>query len=423
MKRWHVAVPAFVILLSGVGYAAELRPAVAQGANPLLQMLAAVSCSSINPCQTYTNSSSGAGVQGVSSAGSGTVGKTKFNSTSSSNGKAGVLGQDLSTSGAFDAGVSGTSVRGIGVTGSSKSNSGVQGITSTISSFVGGVSGSATSATGVAGRATTGIGVLGTGHVAVEGSDNNSGGDNILANGTGGILFRGNNSASTDVFVVDDAGNTTIGGNTAVGGNTAIGGTASVSGNLLVSGSSAFNDVTADDRIQVVDPPSGAFYEGFSGGTLLFQVDSAGNVHAHSFTADLPAQKTSSGPPLAAYVSEATTPNLENFGEATLQSGSAYVRLDPHFSAAIARDSPYLVFITPQGPTRSSLYVTQKTPYGFQVRENAPGQETVAFDYRIVAKPYAGSAPSRVVPESYRPHVPTFHKLILRKTHEPKPGR
>jgi hypothetical protein len=35
-----------------------------------------------------------------------------------------------------------------------------------------------------------------------------------------------------------------------------------------------------------------------------------------------------------------------------------------------------------------SLYVSQRTPSGFFVRENELGHSTVAFDYRIVGRPY-----------------------------------
>lgn len=73
-------------------------------------------------------------------------------------------------------------------------------------------------------------------------------------------------------------------------------------------------------------------------------------------------------------------------------SRPAYVRVDRTFADATERDSNYLVFITPQGEPRGVLYVTQKTPYGFAVRESAGGHSTLALDYRIVAKPLASNA-------------------------------
>jgi hypothetical protein len=46
----------------------------------------------------------------------------------------------------------------------------------------------------------------------------------------------------------------------------------------------------------------------------------------------------------------------------------------------------YHVFVTPEGDCKG-LYVTQKSPAGFVVRELQGGRSTLTFDYRIVAKP------------------------------------
>lgn len=48
----------------------------------------------------------------------------------------------------------------------------------------------------------------------------------------------------------------------------------------------------------------------------------------------------------------------------------------------------YLVFLTPQGST-TGLYVTRKSAAGFRVREIGNARDSLAFDYRIVAHPYA----------------------------------
>lgn len=91
----------------------------------------------------------------------------------------------------------------------------------------------------------------------------------------------------------------------------------------------------------------------------VFTVDNNGNVHAHSFTADL-----SSG---ASSITAAS--NVEHTGEANLVNGAAIVRLEPSFTATMGQGT-YMVFITPQGQTQGSLYVTQKGPGSFMVREN-----------------------------------------------------
>jgi hypothetical protein len=79
---------------------------------------------------------------------------------------------------------------------------------------------------------------------------------------------------------------------------------------------------------------------------------------------------------------------MEDTGEAQLVDGRAYVRIDDALANVIDRGAEYSVFITPEGDNRG-LYVTQKSPTGFAVRESQSGRSTLAFAYRIVAKPYA----------------------------------
>ena len=105
--------------------------------------------------------------------------------------------------------------------------------------------------------------------------------------------------------------------------------------------------------------------------------------------------RSAAGTKVGAYTAEQTIRTLEDVGEAQLVNGAAYVRLDPAFVSVIDRRSNYLVFITPQGQSRGWLYVAQKTGYGFAVRETQGGRSTLAFDYRIVAKPL-GSAGTRL---------------------------
>ena len=87
-------------------------------------------------------------------------------------------------------------------------------------------------------------------------------------------------------------------------------------------------------------------------------------------------------------------PTVEDFGEAQLVGGRAYVPVEPHFANAIEQNSGYMVFIMPEGDSRG-LYVTHKTMTGFEVRENERGSSTLAFSYRIAAKPY-GSHEARL---------------------------
>jgi hypothetical protein len=77
---------------------------------------------------------------------------------------------------------------------------------------------------------------------------------------------------------------------------------------------------------------------------------------------------------------------MEDFGEAQLVNGRGYVRLDTALSDVIDNRNAYQVFLTPEGDSKG-LYVTQKSPAGFAVRESSGGHATLAFAYRILAKP------------------------------------
>jgi hypothetical protein len=104
------------------------------------------------------------------------------------------------------------------------------------------------------------------------------------------------------------------------------------------------------------------------------------------------ATKLRAGRAVTTYVPTASQPTVEDFGEATLQNGSAYVRLDAAFANVIDQRSSYFVYVTPEADS-NGLYVAQKTPNGFAVRENRGGRSTLAFEYRIVAKPFGTTAP------------------------------
>ena len=78
-------------------------------------------------------------------------------------------------------------------------------------------------------------------------------------------------------------------------------------------------------------------------------------------------------------------------GEATLVRGEAYVALDSTFAAAIDPRSKYLVFLTPEGDSHG-LFIAAQSGRGFAVHENGGARSTLAFNYRIVAKPYDTSA-------------------------------
>jgi hypothetical protein len=74
---------------------------------------------------------------------------------------------------------------------------------------------------------------------------------------------------------------------------------------------------------------------------------------------------------------------FEDFGIGTLKDGQTVVGIDPLFASTIDLED-YHVFLTPLGDCQG-LYVANKTPTGFEVRELGGGSANVSFDYRIVA--------------------------------------
>ena len=264
---------------------------------------------------------------------------------------------------------------------------------------------------GVYGASSSGIAVVGIGAFGTfgVGTDTNGYGlqgennasatsDGILAQGFGGNLFRGyDNPTASTVFVVDAHGNTSTSGNLSARGSVFAhdGSFGSSSSAVGVFGTGTTFGVEGSNQNGTV-----AVYANGFGGLLfegnnshsnnVFQVDDSGNVFAHSFHATLitSRQPTSAGLAVETYSHQTSQPSLEDFGEAQLSGGVAFVRLEPTFASAIDRNTNYLVFVTPEGDCRG-LYVADRSPAGFTIRELQGGRSTLAFSYRIVAKPYA----------------------------------
>jgi hypothetical protein len=133
---------------------------------------------------------------------------------------------------------------------------------------------------------------------------------------------------------------------------------------------------------------------------------------------------------VALYAVEAPENWFEDFGSGQLSNGTATVSLEPTFRQTVNTDTDYHVFLTPSGDSHG-LYVAQKTPTSFEVREQGGGTSSIAFDYRIVArrKGYEqirladkthlmnSSRPRRA--EGPRSVMPT--ELGIGKAHEPLP--
>jgi hypothetical protein len=75
---------------------------------------------------------------------------------------------------------------------------------------------------------------------------------------------------------------------------------------------------------------------------------------------------------------------FEDFGSAKLIRGRARVKLDPVFAETV-NTKEYHVFLTPKGDC-DGLYVANQSAAAFEVRELRHGKDSIAFDYRVVAK-------------------------------------
>jgi hypothetical protein len=91
------------------------------------------------------------------------------------------------------------------------------------------------------------------------------------------------------------------------------------------------------------------------------------------------------GREVALYAVEAPENWFEDYGSGKLDSGVATITLDPLFLQTVNAEVEYHVFLTPGGDC-NGLYVAQKTPTSFEVRELGKGTSDVAFDYRVIVR-------------------------------------
>jgi len=88
---------------------------------------------------------------------------------------------------------------------------------------------------------------------------------------------------------------------------------------------------------------------------------------------------------VALYAIEGPENWFEDAGSAHLSNGEAVVNLEGTFGQTVNTDIDYHVFLTPNGDCKG-LYVAQKSPTSFVVRELGGGTSSIDFDYRIMAK-------------------------------------
>lgn len=323
-------------------------------------------------------SRSGHGIQGSSSSSFGVVGITTENATSESNARAGVLGEDESTNQkAYNSGVAGTSEYGIGVSAKT-------------------IYGTALVANGV-----HGVGIVAFGFEG-DGIDASSRFNGVAATGSTAVLATGNYygvRASGDVVGITSSSSTTAGLFSAGSDAPALIAQSSGSGTsptLQIAGVSSSKGILIDAG---GDKSDAMILDSEGNETLAGTLTQKGSAKVRT--------RSTFGNDVASYGSRSASPTLEDFGTGQLRDGVATVALDRTFASTIDSRN-YLVFVTPHGNS-NGLY-TQSSPTGFVVRENNGGRSTVAFDYRIVAKPL--DAETRHLPAmSNMPHFAKHMKI------------
>jgi hypothetical protein len=249
-----------------------------------------------------------------------------------------------------------------------------------------GVSTSGSSGAGLVATSKTGSGVVGTtggsttGVSAIMGTDQSLSGDaNSGIQGTS-ALGKGVAGYSTSGFAVYAQSNNA--GVVAFAGSSGSG--TAVLGNALSSTGTAFSGVATGQGYVLV---------GINGSNDqdVASIDSSGNeILAGTLTqSGQPAVRTgtTAGKPVVAYADRTSQPTVEDFGEARLSDGRAYVSLESTFAQTVDPRAKYMVFLTPQGDSRG-LFVSTRSGRGFEVHENGGGHSSLTFDYRIVAKPF-----------------------------------
>jgi len=320
-----------------------------------------------------TPSSTGQGVAGFATATSGlavgVVGRT-----ASAQGS-GVVGLSTSTTGAT-----------VGVRGevSSPVGRGVVGLNNAGSGPTFGVQGRVTSPDGLA---VIGQAVAGSGNaVGVRGETASAAGSaGEFSNSAGGDILRGFTSSGTRIFTVNNDGVKGVGGGSASvlasirplgvwGDNTGSG-----------PGVLATNNAS-EPTLEVQNHTTGSAFliAAFDENDVArFTVDMDGNMTASGTKSA--AVPVGNGRRVALFAVESPENWFEDFGSGRLVDGEALIVLDPRFTETVNTSANYHVFLTPNGEC-GGLYVAQKTPQGFRVRELGQGESNVSFDYRIVAR-------------------------------------
>ena len=280
---------------------------------------------------------------------------------------AGVLGKNTGTG--TGPGVEGTAAgEGAGVIGTSSKGFGVVG-----SGALGGVSGfctgsSCSEAPGVNGDSESGPGVDGTSgsSAGVIGDSDSADGVDGTAAGSGNGVSGASTGGSTAGYGVEGSSS---------GKDAGVGGFNSDSSVNLAAGVYGFSS-------------AGYGVYGQTGSSSSYGLYSEGNafVDGEIFTSGSCKEGCTATRHVTSFASRTSQPTIDDVGETVLRDGAARVALAADFANTIDLSKPYVVMLTPEGD--AALYVASRTASGFEVRQVGGGRSSIAFAYRIIAKPY-----------------------------------
>ena len=377
-------------IAASVGFTLAVASAVASvavapvAAGALRAEITSVSCSATTACVIGNNAGTGPGVSGTSEKGPGVIGT----STSSY----GMLATSTSGIGFASEAGSGNAIYAT----NSSANPTIYAAQSGTGTALAGVT---QAGTGVSGTSIRGPGVAATstyGPAVVATSQNDEAIYAYSANDTA-VVVNANQSntpegTASGAYAFSNTGDAIDARTTSgygVYANNETSGTAvyaaTRSGLGLYSNSANGNGLDASGSyIGIIGrAPSGGYpiVATDTSGNDLFWVDSAGDIF---YKGSLQTFAHTARGDVRTYGASATTPSVEDSGSSMLRNGSARVALDPTFAHSIEGTGTYRVFVTPGGDT-DGLFVAERDPSGFVVREAHGGRGSLDFDYRIVA--------------------------------------
>ena len=325
-------VAALVVGSAIIGASIATNPATAPDVNSMLGAIGLTTCSQSTPCKKYKNNGSGAGLEGIGANGNG------------------LIAQSINGSATFS-----TSTNADGVQAYSSNNDGTNSGTNNDSSINPGRSG-------------------------VWGHDDSTDG------GYANVGVAGSSTNGTGVYA---ASSNYIGLN-AVGGGYVNG--VHVPALSVVGAQYSLNLITVCGDLSDNPCTDGS-------GSMVLNMDHNGDLRISgelytngSCSLGCAVGKNGFSHKIASYAPTQTVPSIDDFGEAQLVNGHAYVPLSADFANVIDKHANYLVFLTPEGDC-NGLFYTSKSGAGFDVRELRGGHSSIAFDFRIVAKPYGVNKP------------------------------